>query len=419
MKTMSNMQKVFLIGILALMCGSFTACSEDGWVEEGKHPEKRWPLSISNGTEKYDFDYYENTAIHYFDSLNAEKISFMKFRNPKKDVLQKRNIIKVEKYMVDGWTYLGDVYGDKDWPTTIFKKTERYKFDYESNTAIHYFNFDNAEKIWFNSFQDPLHDALEENNVLKKQTYMVKGWVYHNFNENTNLPSKITKGAESYVVDYKNNTAIHYIDNSNAEKIWFKSCQDVQSDIIRQEAITKRIKYLDNGWQFDEKYGENKYPAYICKGDERYEFDFSNGFTAYHFVNGRRTEGLVFNTLEELLNVRNDYSSAKVMEYIFDHQGVLDAVKYPSKNKEYYMTISIGSNGKEDISSIHGIYKTDSGFIDDKIVSVELDISIFNSLFGDYFTVYEIDTSTGDKVKVAYLSASELKSYLLTNYLGW
>ena len=66
---------------------------------------KKWPLSITNGVEKYEFHYGDNTAIHYFDEQNAEKIWFKYFKDPQKDVLKKRHVIKVQKYMDDGWVY--------------------------------------------------------------------------------------------------------------------------------------------------------------------------------------------------------------------------------------------------------------------------------------------------------------------------
>ena len=105
-------------------------------------------------------------------------------------------------------------------------------FDYNNNTVEHYFNPDNAEKIWFSSIQDPQKDALEMRNVTQKvEKHIVNGWLYNGSYGDNDWPLSISKDDEKYDFDYQNNTALHTWSNGqNAENIQFTKFQDPQKD---------------------------------------------------------------------------------------------------------------------------------------------------------------------------------------------
>ena len=91
-----GIQKTVIYFCLAAVVFFFCcACSNGKWETIGSYGEKDWPLSIIKGEEKYEFDYHDNTAIHYFDELNAEKIWFKRFKNPQKDAMKKRHVSKM------------------------------------------------------------------------------------------------------------------------------------------------------------------------------------------------------------------------------------------------------------------------------------------------------------------------------------
>ena len=198
MKTLNIHKAILPFAFITAFC-LLCSCTNERWERSGKYGEKDWPLSISNGVEKYEFNYCDNTVIHYFDDQNAEKIWFKFFKNPQKDVLKRRHVIKVKKYMDDGWVYYyrDETKGKKDetkekhdkrkesgpnpvvpgvlkermnpdWPWYICKGSEKYVFDYINKTVDHYFDALNAEKIWFSTIQDPQKDVLELNNVTKR-----------------------------------------------------------------------------------------------------------------------------------------------------------------------------------------------------------------------------------------------------------
>lgn len=468
----------------------FCTCSNGKWETIGSYGENDWPLSIVKGEEKYEFDYHDNIAIHYFDEQNAEKIWFKRFKNPKKDAMRKRHVAKVQKYMVDGWTYSDETKGKQGWPWFIYRGAEKYVFNYSNNTVEHYFDPDNAEKIWFGSIQDPQKDALELRNVTKLvEKYMVDGWINNGFYGDEDWPLSISRGDEKYDFDYQNNTATHYWNNNNyAERLRFSAFQNPQKDVLEKRHVieettllfdgwtlegsygekrwplsmtkgnsTVKFDYLnktatqydsgketsktwfsafddpvtnylkqshivyikkvaENGWTYSGSYGKYESPTSMSKGNERYDFDYKNVITAYHFVNGRRTEALEFGTLQSPMDVINKRSEAIIREYEFDSQGKLYKVKYLSKFGNYYLPFYIGSEGKEEISST-SIYKKGTGWIDDVVYEASLvsKSTMFDILFSsDVYDVYKIDKGTGEKKKIAQVSPNELKSYLLS-----
>lgn len=468
----------------------FCACSDGKWETIGSYGENDWPLSIVKGEEKYEFDYHNNTAIHYFDELNAEKIWFKQFKNPQKDALNKRRVTNLQTYMNDGWTYSDETFGKQKWPWFIYKGTEKYVFDYNNNTVEHYYNPVNAEKIWFSSIQDPQKDALELRNVTKTvKKYMVDEWVYEGSYGDEDWPISISKDGEKYIFDYQNNTATHYWNNEkDAEILRFKTFQEPQKDALEKRQVVSNERILYNGWtlngSFGEKhwpvsmkadnyivkydyrektatlyesskeisktwfssfdnpvtdffnqnnvvyikkgpkdgwtysgsYGKYEYPTSMSKGNERYEFDYRNGFLAYHFVNGRRTEALELGTFQSPMDVINRRSEAKIRQYEFDSQGILYKVKYLSKYGNYYLPFYIGSEGKEEIRST-SIYKKGTGWLDDVVYEASLvsKSTMFDILFSsDVYDIFQIDKGTGEKSKIAQVSPNQLKSYLLS-----
>ncbi len=468
----------------------FCACSDGKWETIGSYGENDWPLSIVKGEEKYEFDYHNNTAIHYFDELNAEKIWFKRFKNPQKDAIRKRHVTKVQKYMVDGWTYSDETKGKQGWPWFIYKGTEKYVFNYSNNTVEHYFDPDNAEKIWFSSIQDPQKDALELRNATKSvEKYMVDGWLYNGSYGDENWPLSISRNDEKYDFDYQNNTATHYWNNNNyAERLRFSVFQNPQKDVLekrhiieettilfdgwtlegsygekrwplsmtkgnrtvkfdyRNKAVTQfdsgkeisktwfsafddpvtnylkqsHVVYIkkaaENGWTYSGSYGKYESPTSMSKGNERYDFDYKDVITAYHFVNGRRAETLEFSTLQSPMDVINKRNEAKIREYEFDSQGKLYKVKYLSKHGNYYLPFYIGSEGKEEISNT-SIYKKGTGWVDDVVYEASLasKSTMFDILFSsDVYDIYQIDKGTGEKHKIAQVSPNQLKSYLLS-----
>ena len=512
---------------------------------------------MSNGSERYEFDYSHNTAIHYFDEQNAEKIWFKRFKNPKTDALKKRGVFKVLKYMDDGWIYSDVTKGEQQWPWFIYKGVEKYVFDYDNNAVVHYFDPDNAEKLWFSAFQNPQEDALEQRNVTRKvEKFIVDGWQYSGSYGENNWPSSISKGDEKFEIDYPSLSVIHYLDKENADriqfsaiqnpyedvlqmrdvigsercivkgwhldenktkngwpssmtkegntivfdyqnktatllvgneqstktwfsqftdpvmdvlelrnvvytkkdvdgwkssgsygkyefplsmskgneryefdynnktatkfingvessKIWFQSFQDPQRDVLELRNVIYVKKPAEGGWTYNGSYGKYEYPTSMTKGNERYEFDFKNGITAYHFVNGRRTEALEFSSFQSPMDVVNRRSEAKIKEYEFDYEGKLYRVKYLSKYGTYYLPFRIGSEGKEEIGNA-SIYKKGTGWVDDVVVEATQQFNVLTVLFeGKVYDVYEVEKETGVKKKIGELPISQLKSYLL------
>ena len=467
----------------------FCACSDGKWETIGSYGDNDWPLSIVKGEEKYEFDYHDNIAIHYFDEQNAEKIWFKRFKNPQKDAMRKRHVTRVQKYMVDGWTYSDETKGKQGWPWFIYKGTEKYVFNYSNNTVEHYFNPDNAEKIWFSSIQDPQKDALELRNVTKSvEKYMVDGWVYSGSYGDEGWPLSISRGNEKYDFDYQNNTATHYWNNNNyaerlrfsvfqnpqkdvlekrhvieettilfdgwtlegsygekrwplsmtngnstvkfdyrnkaatrfdsgkeTSKTWFSAFDDPVTNYLKQSHVVYIKKAAENGWTYSGSYGKYEYPTSMSKGNEKYEFDYKNGFTVYHFVNGRRTEAMEFSTLQSPMDVINKRSEAKIREYEFDSQGKLYKVKYLSKFGNFYLPFYIGSEGKEEIANT-SIYKKGTGWIDDVVYEASLvsKSTMFDILFSsDVYDIYQIDKGTGEKKKLSQVSPNQLKGHLL------
>ncbi len=467
----------------------FCACSDGKWETIGSYGDNDWPLSIVKGEEKYEFDYHDNIAIHYFDEQNAEKIWFKRFKNPQKDAMRKRHVTRVQKYMVDGWTYSDETKGKQGWPWFIYKGTEKYVFNYSNNTVEHYFNPDNAEKIWFSSIQDPQKDALELRNVTKSvEKYMVDGWVYSGSYGDEGWPLSISRGNEKYDFDYQNNTATHYWNNNNyaerlrfsvfqnpqkdvlekrhvieettilfdgwtlegsygekrwplsmtngnstvkfdyrnkaatrfdsgkeTSKTWFSAFDDPVTNYLKQSHVVYIKKAAENGWTYSGSYGKYEYPTSMSKGNEKYEFDYKNGFTVYHFVNGRRTKAMEFSTLQSPMDVINKRSEAKIREYEFDSQGKLYKVKYLSKFGNFYLPFYIGSEGKEEIANT-SIYKKGTGWIDDVVYEASLvsKSTMFDILFSsDVYDIYQIDKGTGEKKKLSQVSPNQLKGHLL------
>lgn len=477
---------VLLVGMTAFIF-FFCTCSNEKWESFGSYGEKEWPLSITNGVEKYEFDYESNTAIHYFDEQNADKIWFRRFKDPQKDALKKRYVTKVQKHMVDGWIYSDETKGNQNWPWFIYKGTEKYVFDYNNNSVDHYFDPDNAEKIWFSSIQDPQNDVLNLQNVTKKvEKFIVDGWQYNGSYGNNNWPLSISKGNEKYEFDYQNNTVLHSWDNfQNAENIQFKVIQDPQKDALEKRNVSNITRILVNGWSLDGsfgnkhwpqtmskgnntikfdyqnksatlftngkevsktwfsqfndpandylkqnnvvyikkaaengwiysgRYGKYEYPTSMSKGNEKYEFDYLNGFTAYHFVNGRRIEALGFDNFRSPMDVINKRDEAKIREFEFDFRGKLYRVKYLSKFGNYYLPFDIGSEGREEIGST-SIYKKGTGWVDDVVVEATQQFNVFTVLFeGRVYDIYRIETGTGVKKKIGEVPQSRLKNCLL------
>ena len=482
---------VLLVGLIPVIF-SFCTCSNEKWESFGSYGENEWPLSITNGVEKYEFDYEDNTAIHYFDEQNADKIWFRRFKDPQKDALKKRHVMKVQKHMVDGWTYSDETKGNQNWPWFIYKGTEKYVFDYSNNSVDHYFDPDNAEKIWFSSIQDPKNDVLNLQNVTKKvEKYIVDGWQYNGSYGDNNWPLSISKGNEKYEFDYQNNTVLHSWDDfQNAENIQFKVIQDPQkdalgkhnvsnitrllvngwslegsignkhwpqtmskgnntikfdyqnksatlftngkevsktwfsqfkdpaNDYIKQNNVVYIKKAAENGWTYSGRYGKYEYPTSMSKGNEKYEFDYKNGFIAYHFVNGRRTEALEFSALRSPMDVINKRSDAKIREYEFDYQGKLYRVRYLSKLGNYYVPFDIGSEGREEIGST-SIYKKGTGWVDDVVIKASQQFNVLSVWFeGRVYNVYEIENGTGIEKKIAEVPQGQLKAYLLNILYG-
>ena len=226
---------VLLFAVLTSLV-SLCTCTNGKWESIGSYGEKEWPLTIAKGCEKYEFDYENNTAIHYFDERNAEKIWFKRFKDPKNDALRKRHVAKVQKYMDDGWTYSDETKGKQNWPWYIFKGTEKYVFNYNNNTVEHYFDPDNAELICFSSIQDPQNDVLNLRNMTNKvEKHIVDGWRYNGTYGDNNWPLSISKGDEKFEFDYPNNTAFHsWNNNLNLEQLQFKEIQDPQKDALEK-----------------------------------------------------------------------------------------------------------------------------------------------------------------------------------------
>ena len=465
----------------------FCACSDGKWETIGSYGENDWPLSIVKGEEKYEFDYHDNIAIHYFDKQNAEKIWFKRFKNPQKDAMRKRHVVKVQKYMVDGWTYSDETKGEQGWPWFIYRGTEKYVFNYSNNTVEHYFDPDNAEKIWFSSIQDPQKDALELRNVTKSvEKYMIDGWIYNGSYGDEDWPLSISRGDEKYDFDYQNNSATHYWNNNNyaerlrfsvfqnpqkdvlekrhvieetiilfdgwtlegsygkkrwplsmtkgnstvkfdyrnkaatrfdsgkeTSKTWFSAFDDPVTNYLKQSHVVYIKKAAENGWTYSGSYGKYESPTSMSKGNERYDFEYKNVITAYHFVNGRRTEALEFSTFQSPMDVINKRSEAKIKEYEFDYEGKLTRVKYLSTLGNYYLPFHIGNEGREEIGST-SIYKKSTGLFDDVVVDVTQQLNVLTVLFeGKIYDVFEIESGTGVKKKIAEVPQSQLKSYLL------
>lgn len=265
---------------------SFFSCSTKEWETEQLDTNTGWPISISCGPESYVFDYQENIAIHYFDSLNAEKIWFKKLRNHKKDALRKRNIKKEQTYLKNGWLHSDSTFLNKNgWSLCISKGLEKFIFDYNSNTTYHFFDSLNAEKIIFTSIQAPLEDALNKNNAIETSTYMRDGWIqwFHNKNDK-NWPSSITKNnsSEQYVFSYTNNTATHYFDDMNAEIIHFSNFNDPQIDALEKKNIIDSKTYIYQGWTFDGSYGKKQWPQSMSNHEKTVIFDYQNKTATLH-----------------------------------------------------------------------------------------------------------------------------------------
>ena len=112
---------------IILIILTFFNCTDNTWEQQGSHGVDNWPKVLTNGTEKYVFNYRDTTAIHYFDNENAEKIWFCKFRNPKKEVLKMRYVLKTQKHMVNGWIYSDELFDHTEWPMKISKNNESRK----------------------------------------------------------------------------------------------------------------------------------------------------------------------------------------------------------------------------------------------------------------------------------------------------
>ena len=158
----------------------------------------------------------------------------------------------------------------------------------------------------------------------------------------------------------------------------------------------------------------------MSKGNEKYEFDYKNGFTVYHFVNGRRTEAMEFSTLQSPMDVINKRSEAKIREYEFDSQGKLYKVKYLSKFGNFYLPFYIGSEGKEEIANT-SIYKKGTGWIDDVVYEASLvsKSTMFDILFSsDVYDIYQIDKIEAPEIGLfTTLTYENIEDYigLMTN----
>lgn len=403
---------------IILIILTFFNCTDNTWEQQGSHGVDNWPKVLTNGTEKYVFNYRDTTAIHYFDNENAEKIWFCKFRNPKKEVLKMRYVLKTQKHMVNGWIYSDELFDHTEWPMKISKNNESYVFDYDKNTVVHYFDDSNAEKLYYKRFTDPFKEVFEPQNIrLRIDRYIVDGWQQSYANTNCDTILSITKGKESYYFDYKNKTVIHNIDDANAEELRFSKIVNPQRDVLERRNLVYARKIRINGWQLDGSYGEHRYPTSMKRGNDVYEFDYTDGFTAYHFVNGRRTEAIGFPRYSSPMDCINNRLLANIKEYKYNPQGVLSYVRYYSRGKgDLYFDVHI-ENGYEDYTCTGGIYKKGTGYVDDKIVDIDYDP--FYSFFYSIYHINEIDQRTGTPKNVANLSGNELKRYLLKNYLGW
>ena len=205
------------------------------------------------------------------------------------------------------------------------------------------------------------------------------------------------------------------MNNEQSTKTWFSHFTDPVMDVLESRNVIYIKKPVEGGWTYSGSYGKYESPTSMTKGNERYEFDFKDGITAYHFVNGRRTEALEFSSIQSPLDVVNRRSEAKIREYEFDPQGKLYRVKYLSKYGTYYLPFFIGTEGKEEMGNT-SIYKKGTGWVDDVVIeaSLESKSSLFDILFSsDVYAVYQIDKGTGTKNKIAEVSPSQLKAYLL------
>ena len=390
---------------------------EDGWIySDETKGEHGWPWFIYKGMEKYIYHYENNSVEHYFDLYNAEKIWFSEIHDPLKDALEMRNVTKrVEKYIVDGWTQNGS-YGENNWPLSITKAADKYEFDYQSNTAIHSWdNFQNAEIIQFSEFQDPQKDALEKRNVINITKLMVKGWSLDGSYGSMHWPQTMTKGLSTIKFDYQNKSATLYDNGKEVSKTWFTHFNDPSNDYFDHNNVIYIKKLSENGWTYSGSYGRYEYPTLMSKGNEKYLFEYTNEFIAYHFVDGRRIEALEFSTFQSPMDVINKRSEAKIREYEYDYQGRLNSVKYLSMFGNYYLRFGIGPEGKEILGS-PSIYKKGSGFIDDVVVETAMveKSSLFDMLFSsDIYAVYQIDKGTGVRNKIAEVPPEQLKAYLL------
>lgn len=383
-----------------------------GMLKERMNSE--WPWFICKGSEKYVFDYINNTVEHYFDAVNAEKIWFSTIQDPQKDVLELNNVTKrVEKYIVDGWQYSGS-YGDNNWPLVISKGNEIYEFDYENNTAIHSWDYSqNVEKLQFKFFQDSPKDALERRNVSNTTRLVVNGWSLDGSYGKKHWPLTMSKGNTIIKFDYHNKTALLYTENKETLKTWFSQFEDPVWDYINQENVIHKKQFVENGWTYSGSYGKYEYPTSMSKGTEKYEFDYKNGCIAYHYVDGRRKEALEFNMFQSPMDVINKRDEAKIREYEFDHRGRLFQVKYLSKYGNYYLPFDIGSDGTEIIGST-AIYKKGTGLFDDVIIDVSQQFNVLTIwVEGKVYDVFEVESSTGVKQRIAEVPQNQLKAYLL------
>lgn len=474
-----------------------TGCQNNEWEQHGKYIKKGWPMSITNGKETYVFDYKNNTAVHYFNEENAEKIWFSKFKNPPKDALKRRYVIKTQKYMDNGWIYSDSIF-ENDWPLCLSKGNERYIFDYVRKTAIHYWDNLNAEIIQFSVFSHPQNDVLDRNNVVVAKDYMVDGWLRGYAKNEDTIFTTLTKGSESFVFDYPANTVIHCIDAQNTEELRFSKIDEPQRDAIEKRNVIESRMVMVDGWKLEGVYGKNKwplsmkkdnfmytfdynnmsvtltlnnqrqsktwyafftdpptdvlqkrnviytskngengwsyygswgkyeYPTSMKSGNELYEFDYRNGFLAYHYVNGRRTEAIEIEEFSSPMDFINNRSRANIKEYNYTPRGELSYERYLSRGDgSCYFDVYFFDNGYENYDGIC-VKKKGTGFLDDIVVDVVKEYVLpdfLDVIFGgggyDIFHVYEIDKRTGEKKEVATLKYKELKNYLLINYLGW
>lgn len=95
-----------------------------------------------------------------------------------------------------------------------------------------------------------------------------------------------------YSFDYKDNAVLLLFNNRRWSKTWFESFIDPPTDVLQMRNVIYTSKNGEDGWSYYGSYGKYEYPTSMKKGNENYEFDYRNGFLAYHFVNGRRIEAI-------------------------------------------------------------------------------------------------------------------------------